>query len=43
LNAWNASVDKLVADKLMLADDAMDYKNRGLMQSTQPNFSTLGQ
>jgi hypothetical protein len=43
LNAWNASVDKLVADKLMLADDAIDYKNRGLMQSSQPNFSTLGQ
>jgi hypothetical protein len=43
LNAWNASVDKLVADKLMLADDAVDYKNRGLMQSSQPNFSTLGQ
>jgi len=43
VSAWNASVDKLVADKLMLADDAIDYKNRGLMQSTQPNFSTLGQ
>jgi len=43
LSAWNASVDKLVADKLMLADDAIDYKNRGLMQSAQPNFSTLGQ
>jgi hypothetical protein len=43
LSAWNASVDKLVADKLMLADDAIDYKNRGLMQSSQPNFSTLGQ
>jgi Alpha/beta hydrolase domain len=43
LNAWNASVDKLVADKLMLADDAVDYKNRGLMQSVQPNFATLGQ
>jgi hypothetical protein len=27
----------------MLADDAIDYKNRGLMQSSQPNFSTLGQ
>jgi hypothetical protein len=43
LNAWNASVDKLVADRLMLAEDAIDYKNRGLMQSSQPNFSTLGQ
>jgi hypothetical protein len=43
VSAWNASVDKLVADKLMLADDSIDYKNRGLMQSTQPNFSTLGQ
>jgi hypothetical protein len=43
LSAWNASVDKLVADKLMLADDAIDYKNRGLMQSAQPNFSNLGQ
>ena len=43
VSAWNASVDKLVADKLMLADDAIDYKNRGLMQSSQPNFVTLGQ
>lgn len=43
LNAWNAAVDKLVADRLILADDAIDYKNRGLMQAAQPNFSTLGQ
>jgi hypothetical protein len=41
--AWNASVDKLVADKLMLPDDALAYKNRGLMQAAQPNFLTLGQ
>jgi hypothetical protein len=43
LAAWNASVDKLVADKLMLPDDAVMYKNRGLMQSVQPNFLKLGQ
>ena len=40
---WNAAVDALVADKLMLADDAVMYKNRGLMQSVQPNFAKLGQ
>ena len=43
LAAWNAAVDKLVADQLMLPDDAVMYKNRGLMQSVQPNFSKLGQ
>jgi hypothetical protein len=43
LAAWNASVDKLVADKLMLPEDASAYKNRGLMQASQPNFLTLGQ
>jgi hypothetical protein len=40
---WNAAVDALVADKLMLPDDAVMYKNRGLMQSVQPNFAKLGQ
>ena len=40
---WNAAVDALVADKLMLPEDAVMYKNRGLMQSVQPNFSKLGQ
>jgi hypothetical protein len=43
LAKWNASVDALVADKLMLPDDAVMYKNRGLMQSVQPNFAKLGQ
>jgi len=43
LAAWNASVDKLVAEKLMLPEDALAYKNRGLMQASQPNFLTLGQ
>jgi len=41
LAAWNASVDSLVASKLMLADDAVMYKNRGVMQSLQANFMTL--
>jgi hypothetical protein len=36
-------VDKLVADRLMLADDAAMYKNRGVMQSLQPNFAKIGQ
>jgi len=40
---WNAAVDTLVAEKLMLPDDAVLYKNRGLMQSVQPNFAKLGQ
>jgi len=43
LNQWNAAVDKLVADRLMLADDAAMYKNRGVMQSLQPNFAKIGQ
>jgi hypothetical protein len=43
LAKWNAAVDSLVTDKLMLADDAVMYKNRGLMQSVQPNFAKLGQ
>jgi len=41
--AMNAAVDKLVADQFMLPDDAVMYKNRGLMQSVQPNFLRLGQ
>lgn len=43
LAAWNAAIDKMVADKVMLASDAIEYKNRGLMQAAQPNFMTLGQ
>jgi len=43
LAAWNAAIDKMVADKVMLASDAAEYKNRGLMQAAQPNFMSLGQ
>lgn len=43
LTQWNAAVDKLVADRLLLADDAVLYKNRGVMQSLQSNFATIGQ
>lgn len=42
LNQWNAAVDQLVADRLMLAEDAVMYKNRGVMQSLQPNFAKIG-
>jgi hypothetical protein len=41
LAAWNAAVDKLVADRLMTAEDAVLYKNRGVMQTLQPNFAKL--
>jgi hypothetical protein len=42
LSQWNAAVDKLVSDRLMLPDDAAMYKNRGVMQSLQPNFAKIG-
>ena len=38
---WNAAVDKLVADRLLLPEDAVLYKNRGVMQSLQPNFAKI--
>jgi hypothetical protein len=41
LSQWNAAVDKLVADRLLLPDDAVLYKNRGVMQSLQPNFAKI--
>lgn len=41
LFAWNSAVDDLVGKGLMLADDASMYKNRGVMQSLQPNFVKL--
>ena len=41
LSAWNAAVDKLVADRLMTPEDAVLYKNRGVMQTLQPNFAKL--
>jgi hypothetical protein len=41
LAAWNASVDKLVTDRLMTAEDAALYKNRGVMQTLQSNFAKL--
>ena len=41
LTQWNAAVDALAAKGLLLPDDVTMYKNRGLMQSLQPNFSKL--
>lgn len=41
LAQWNAAVDALAAKGLLLPDDVTMYKNRGLMQSLQPNFSKL--
>ncbi len=41
LTAWNAAVDGLVTSGFMLSEDATLYKNRGIMQSLQPNFATL--
>jgi hypothetical protein len=43
LTQWNVAIDKLVADRLILPDDAALYKNRGVMQSLQPNFVLIGQ
>lgn len=41
LAQWNAAVEALAAKGLLLPDDVTMYKNRGLMQSLQPNFSKL--
>jgi len=41
LSQWNAAVDALASKGLLLPDDVTAYKNRGLMQSLQPNFATL--
>ena len=41
LAQWNASVDALAAKGLMLPDDVTIYKNRGIMQTLQPNFAKL--
>jgi len=41
LAQWNAAVDALAAKGLLLPDDVTMYKNRGVMQSLQPNFSKL--
>ena len=41
LTAWNSAVDGLVSKGLMLPDDAVQYKNRAVMQSLQPNFAKL--
>ena len=41
LTQWNAAVDALAAKGLLLADDVTAYKNRGVMQTLQPNFATL--
>jgi hypothetical protein len=41
LAQWNAAVDALAAKGLLLPDDVTAYKNRGVMQTLQPNFATL--
>jgi len=41
LTQWNAAVDALASKGLLLPDDVTAYKNRGLMQSLQPNFANL--
>ena len=41
LAAWNKSVDDLVASGFMLPEDAVMYKNRGVMQTLQANFAKL--
>ena len=41
LKQWNESVDALAAKGLLLPDDVTMYKNRGIMQSLQPNFARL--
>jgi len=41
LAQWNASVDDLATKGFLLPDDVTAYKNRGLMQSLQPNFAKL--
>ena len=41
LAQWNAAVDDLAAKGFLLPDDVTVYKNRGLMQSLQPNFAKL--
>jgi Alpha/beta hydrolase domain len=41
LTQWNAAVDALATKGFLLPDDVTAYKNRGLMQSLQPNFATL--
>ena len=41
LSQWNAAVDALAAKGLLLPDDVTAYKNRGVMQTLQPNFATL--
>ena len=40
-SAVNSAADSLVASGLLLSDDAAMYKNRAVMQSLQPYFSTL--
>jgi hypothetical protein len=41
LAQWNAAVDALATKGFLLPDDVTAYKNRGLMQSLQPNFAKL--
>ncbi len=41
LHQWNDSVDALAAKSLLLPDDVTMYKNRGIVQSLQPNFARL--
>ena len=38
---WNTAVDALGTKDFLLPDDVTAYKNRGLMQSLQPNFAKL--